>query len=38
MALANCKECGKKVSTSAKSCPSCGVPSPTKKEKIQKLI
>jgi uncharacterized membrane protein YvbJ len=33
MALAKCKECGKKVSTSAKTCPSCGVPSPTKKEK-----
>ena len=33
MALANCKECGKQVSTSAKACPSCGVPSPTKKEK-----
>jgi len=33
MPLANCKECGKQVSTSAKACPSCGVPSPTKKEK-----
>ena len=33
MALDNCKECGKKVSTSAKVCPGCGVPNPTKKEK-----
>ena len=32
MALASCKECGKKVSTSAKTCPSCGIPSPTKKK------
>ena len=31
MALANCKECEKEVSTSAKTCPSCGVPNPTAK-------
>jgi len=32
MGLANCKECGKKVSTTAKSCPNCGAPEPTKKK------
>ena len=31
MALANCQECGKKVSTSADTCPNCGVPNPTAK-------
>ena len=30
MALSNCLECGKKVSTSAKICPSCGFKDPTK--------
>lgn len=30
MALSNCLECGKKVSTSAKICPSCGFKNPTK--------
>ena len=29
MALKNCWECGKKVSTEAASCPSCGAPNPT---------
>lgn len=29
MALKKCKECGEKVSTRAKTCPSCGVTSPT---------
>ena len=29
MFLENCKECKKKVSTSAKFCPKCGVPAPT---------
>ena len=33
MALAKCKECGKSVSTRAKSCPACGVPNPVKKIK-----
>jgi hypothetical protein len=28
MAMSNCKECGKAVSTLAKTCPSCGVPKP----------
>lgn len=38
MALAECRECGKKVSTLAKSCPSCGVPRPVKKiKKIKKV-
>ena len=31
MALDNCKECGKKVSTSADTCPNCGVLNPTAK-------
>lgn len=29
MALKNCKECGKEVSSSAKSCPNCGKKNPT---------
>lgn len=29
-ALSNCKDCGKKVSISAKVCPKCGVEAPTK--------
>ncbi len=29
MALAECRECGKEVSTQAASCPHCGAPSPT---------
>lgn len=28
MALKNCKECGKEVSSSAKKCPHCGVKNP----------
>lgn len=31
MALGNCRECGKEVSTEAKTCPSCGVDKPIKK-------
>jgi len=31
MALKPCRECGAEVSTSAKSCPSCGVSSPARK-------
>ena len=30
MALSKCVECGKSVSTLAKTCPNCGVPNPTK--------
>jgi hypothetical protein len=30
MALAECRECGREVSTEAQSCPQCGVPSPTR--------
>jgi|TARA_B100000586_G_C19700791_1_gene257436 hypothetical protein len=33
MAMSKCKECGKAVSTKAKTCPSCGVPKPVKKIK-----
>ena len=33
MAMSKCRECGKAVSTLAKTCPSCGVPKPTKKIK-----
>tara|TARA_B100002019_G_scaffold246607_1_gene224570 strand:+ start:2605 stop:3306 length:702 start_codon:yes stop_codon:yes gene_type:complete len=33
MAMSNCRECGKSVSTLAKTCPKCGVPKPTKKTK-----
>ncbi len=29
MSLENCKECGKKVSTKAKTCPKCGASAPT---------
>ena len=32
MSLGACKECGKKVSSSAKTCPSCGVKKPYKRE------
>ena len=37
MALRSCRECSKKVSTEAITCPKCGVPYPTKKptEKIE---
>tara|TARA_B100001079_G_C16203677_1_gene422621 strand:+ start:129 stop:548 length:420 start_codon:yes stop_codon:yes gene_type:complete len=31
--MSKCKECGKAVSTKAKTCPSCGVPKPVKKIK-----
>lgn len=31
MAIADCRECGTKVSTEAKTCPSCGATAPTKK-------
>ena len=33
MAMSKCKECGKAVSTLAKTCPNCGVPKPAKKLK-----
>ena len=33
MALVACRECGKKISTEAKSCIGCGVPNPTSKTK-----
>ena len=36
MAMSNCKECGKAVSTLAKTCPKCGVPKPASKLKIKK--
>jgi len=37
MALKACRECKKKVSTEAISCPKCGVPNPTKKVLNQKI-
>ena len=37
MAMSNCRECGKTVSTKAKTCPNCGAPKPAKKLKIKKL-
>ena len=37
MPLKPCRECKKKVSTEANTCPNCGVPNPTKVVKIQKL-
>ena len=33
MAMTKCKECGKQVSTEAKTCPHCGAAAPTKKAK-----
>ncbi len=33
MAMSKCRECGKGVSTLAKTCPHCGIPKPTKKSK-----
>ena len=36
MAMSNCKECGKAVSTLAKTCPNCGVAKPASKLKIKK--
>ena len=36
MALKPCRECKKKVSTEALTCPSCGVPNPTKNKTIVK--
>ena len=38
MALVNCKECGEKVSTEAKSCPSCGCKPPKKKSFILRSL
>jgi ribosomal protein L37E len=42
MAMSKCRECGKAVSTLAKTCPSCGVPKPTKilkkKNSTKKII
>ena len=39
MALKPCRECKKKVSTEASTCPNCGVPNPTiKKKKVRKEI
>ena len=42
MAMSECRECGKAVSTLAKTCPSCGVPKPAKvlkkKNSTKKII
>jgi hypothetical protein len=35
MALKPCRECKKKVSTEAKTCPNCGVPNPTSSDEIK---
>ena len=37
MALKPCRECKKKVSTEATSCPSCGVPNPTNKKDVKDI-
>ena len=36
MAMSNCRECGKAVSTKAKTCPHCGISKPASKLKIKK--
>ena len=36
MALDNCKECAKKVSTTAETCPNCGVYEPVKSSSDKK--
>ena len=38
MAMSNCKECGKAVSTLAETCPNCGVAKPASKLKIKKKV
>jgi RNA polymerase subunit RPABC4/transcription elongation factor Spt4 len=38
MAMSNCKECGKQVSTTAKTCPNCGAPKPTEKKKLKLFL
>ena len=38
MALKPCRECGKKVSTEAQSCPNCGAPHPTHKAESKTKI
>ena len=38
MAMSKCKECGKSVSTLAKTCPKCGVPNPTKRNSKKKKL
>tara|TARA_B100001964_G_scaffold11664_1_gene12299 strand:- start:42 stop:815 length:774 start_codon:yes stop_codon:yes gene_type:complete len=38
MAMSNCRECGKAVSTKAKTCPNCGAPKPAKKLKIKRKV
>ena len=38
MAMSKCKECGKSVSTLARTCPSCGVPKPATEFKAKKKI
>lgn len=38
MALIECRECGKQVSTDAKGCPHCGAPEPANKKGMSKLV
>ena len=37
MALTECRECGKQVSTDAKACPHCGTPDPARKKGMSKI-
>lgn len=38
MAMVKCKECGKKISSKAKSCPSCGAPAAKKTSRATWLV
>jgi hypothetical protein len=37
LALTECRECGKQVSTDAKACPHCGTPDPARKKGMSKI-
>jgi hypothetical protein len=38
MAMKPCRECGKEVSTSAKTCPNCGIKAPARKSSARKIL
>jgi len=38
MALTKCLECGKEISTEAKTCPHCGTPKPHKSKIVKKYF
>jgi len=38
MALIKCKECGREISSKATSCPHCGAPQPSEKERLSELV